>query len=71
MRGISENAFEIWANRFRLFGTTASLRTGKIEHVVMASLALHNMLLSKSQESYTPPGFIDFEIENGDLVPGT
>ena len=71
MRRISENAFGIWANRFRLFGTTSTLNPSKIEHVVLASLALHNMLRTKSSESYTPTGFIDFEIENGNVIPGS
>ena len=29
------------------------------------------MLRSKSKESYTPPGYIDFEIENGETVLGS
>ena len=31
----------------------------------MASLALHNMLRTKSSESYTPLGFIDTETNDG------
>ena len=67
---ISENAFGIWINRFRLFATRASLTPEKAETVVMASLALHNMLHTKSSESYTPGGFIDQEGESGEVLPG-
>ena len=35
----------------------------------MASLALHNMLRTESQESYTPQGFIDSEVD-GILTEG-
>ena len=69
-RRISENAFGIWINRFRLFATRASLTPEKAETVVMASLALHNMLRTKSSESYTPGGFIDQEDESGEVLPG-
>ena len=36
----------------------------------MVSLALHNMLRTKSSESYTPAGLVDFEILNGNLIQG-
>ena len=36
----------------------------------MASLALHNMLRTKSSESYTPTGFVDLEIPNGNVIQG-
>ena len=36
----------------------------------MASLALHNMLRTKSSESYTPVGFIDTETNDG-IIEGT
>ena len=38
--------------------------------LVMASVALDNMLSSKSSESYTPVGFIDTET-NGCIIEGT
>ena len=36
----------------------------------MANLALHNMLRTKSTESYTPVGFIDSETNDG-IIEGT
>ena len=60
-RRTSENAFGIWSNRFRLFATSASLTREKAEVAVMASLALHNLLRTKSRENYTPIRCVDFE----------
>ena len=37
---------------------------------IMVSLALHNMLRTKSSESYTPTGFVDSEIPNGNVIQG-
>ena len=70
-RRISENAFGIWSNRFRLFATRASLTPERAEIAVMASLALHNQLKTKSRESSTPIGSIGFENDTGEIVEGT
>ena len=37
---------------------------------LMASLALPNTFCIKSSESYTPTGFVDFEIPNGNVIQG-
>ena len=37
----------------------------------MTSLALHNLLRTKSRESFTPIGNIDFETETGEIIEGT
>ena len=66
-RRTSENAFGIWSNRFRLFATSASLTREKAEIAVMASLALHNLLRTKSRESYTPIRGVDFENGTGEI----
>ena len=70
-RRISENAFGIWSNRLRLFALRTSLTPERAEITVMASLALHNLLRTKSRESYTPIGSIDFENDTGEIVEGT
>ena len=70
-RIISDNAFGIWSDRFKLFATHASLTPEKAEIAVMASLPLHNLLRTKSRESYTPIGNIDFENDTGEIVEGT
>ena len=69
-RRISENGFGIWSKRFRLFSTRVLLRPDKAVTAIMVSLALHNMLRTKSSESYTPTGFVDFEIPNGNVIQG-
>ena len=60
-RKIRKNGFCVWSNRFKLFSTKAQLTPEKITIAFMASLALHNMLRTKSSEFYTPFGFIDDE----------
>ena len=47
------------------------LTPDKATTVVLACCALHNMLLSKSSRSYCPPGSIDYENENGDVITGS
>ena len=64
-RRIAENGFGIWNNRFKLFSTKTQLTPEKTAIAVMASLALQNMLRTKSRESYTPVGFIDTETNDG------
>lgn len=68
-RRISENAFGIWVNVFRLFSTRANLSPDKAKTLIMASLVLHNMLRTESAESYTPRGFIDSEVD-GNIIQG-
>ena len=70
-RRTSENAFGIWSNRFTLFAKRASLTPERAEIAVMASLTLHNLLRTKSRESYTPIGSIDFENDTGEIVEAT
>ena len=70
-RRISENTFGIWSNRFRLFATRASLTPEKAAIAVMANLTSHNLLRTKSRESYTPIGSIGFENDTGEIVEGT
>ena len=69
-RRIAKNGFGMWSNRFKLFSTKAQLTPEKTTIGVMASLALHNMLRTKSTESYTPVGFIDTETNDG-AIEGT
>ena len=42
---VSENVFGIWINRFRLFVNRANLIPDKVLVVVMATLALQNLLM--------------------------
>ena len=54
-----------------MFATSTSLTPEKAEIAVMTSLALHNLLRTKSRESYTPINSIDFEKYTGEIVEGT
>ena len=58
-RRISENAFGILVNRFRIFSKRIDLEPNTVVIIVRAALVLHNLLMSKSTESYSPPGFAD------------
>lgn len=68
---MSENAFGILAARFRVLHTMMCLDPRKARNVVLACCTLHNMLLSKSSQSYFPAGSIDYEDENGKVIPGS
>ena len=70
-RRVSENAFGILAARFRVLHTVMCLDPRKARNVVLACCTLHNMLLSKSSQSYCPSGSIDYEDENGKVIPGS
>ena len=70
-RRVSENAFGILAARFRVLHTMMCLDPIKVRNVVLACCTLHNMLLSKSSQSYCPAGSIDYEDENGKVIPGS
>eukprot|EP00112_Aurelia_sp_Birch-Aquarium-sp1_P012758 Seg2686.12 transcript_id=Seg2686.12/GoldUCD/mRNA.D3Y31 product="putative nuclease HARBI1" protein_id=Seg2686.12/GoldUCD/D3Y31 len=68
-RRITENAFGILTNVFRIFSAKINLDPDKATAVVKAALVLHNLLRTKSPESYTPSGFAD-EIVNENVIDG-
>lgn len=68
-RRVTENAFGIMCCRFRLFLNRCSLVPENAVYATLAAIVLHNMLRTKSAESYTPSNFIDEETETG-IVPG-
>lgn len=71
-RRISENAFGILANRFRVFLTPMQLSTESAEKAVLASCALHNFLRENSPNQYTPSGTFDIEdLETGIVQEGS
>ncbi|XP_068701219.1 uncharacterized protein [Montipora foliosa] len=43
---ISENRFGILVSRWRIFCTPMLLEPGKVKHIVLAALTLHNLLRS-------------------------
>uniref|UniRef100_A0A1A8RYV5 DDE Tnp4 domain-containing protein n=1 Tax=Nothobranchius rachovii TaxID=451742 RepID=A0A1A8RYV5_9TELE len=70
-RRVVENAFGILANRFRVFRTTICLHPDKVVAIVFATLCLHNFLRQQRSDAYTPPGYVDSEDANHQLVSGT
>ena len=71
-RRVVENGFGILANRFRVFHTAIALCADKVELIVHASCALHNMLRATSSEYYIPPGAIDREnVADHTVTPGS
>ncbi|KAJ8034381.1 Protein ALP1-like [Holothuria leucospilota] len=54
-----ENAFGILSNRFRVFLKPIALTPDKVDAVVMASCALHNMLRTEAPSSYILCGDVE------------
>ena len=54
-RRIVENAFGMWAQRFRVFLTTINLRPKIVEKLVITACILHNMLRNKHPNIYRLP----------------
>ena len=71
-RRISENAFSILANRWRVFRKSFLLKPGKVKLITYSVLILHNFLRSESTAGkiYIPPNLIDFDDGCGTVIPG-
>ncbi|KAJ8353296.1 hypothetical protein SKAU_G00208630 [Synaphobranchus kaupii] len=68
-----ENAFGVLANRMRVFRAPIALSPKKVEHIVLASTALHNFLRRQKtgRALYTPVTLTDREdLGTGDVLPG-
>ncbi|XP_018025075.1 putative nuclease HARBI1 [Hyalella azteca] len=71
-RRIVENAFGIMSNKFRVLQTSIALTPDKAEHVVLATIVLHNLLRREYSNEHTPQGSIDVEdIDRGEIVHGS
>ena len=64
---VTENAFGIIANVFRVFYSKINLSTDKATKLVLAAAVLHNMLRTGHANTYTPPEFAD-EIDGYNVV---
>jgi hypothetical protein len=64
-RRVSENAFGILAQRFRIFGKPIELKVSIIDLVISSARCLHNWLRTSS--NYISMGYVDYE----DLDTGT
>lgn len=72
-RRISENAFGIMANRWRILRSPIPLCPEKVSQIILALITLHNFLLKhpESSNNYVPPHLVDVEDEvTGCITPG-
>ena len=71
-RRIIENTFGIMSKKFRVLQTSIALTPDRAEHVVLATIVLHNLLRHEYSSEHTPQGSIDNEdINRGELVHGS
>lgn len=54
-RRVVENAFGMWANRFRVFLTTINLKPETVQKLVLASCIIHNLLRDFNPDNYRLP----------------
>ena len=71
-RRISENCFGILTSRNGVLQKPILLSPEKAEKAVMAACIIHNFLRARNSSSrlYTPPGYVDSEDANHNLVLG-
>lgn len=65
-----ENAFGILSNRWRIYKRPIKLKEENIDHVIKATICLHNYLMEKSKNHYCPVGLIDTEDWQGRMLLG-
>ena len=74
MRRISENAFGIPANRWRVFRKPFLLEPEKVKAITLAVLTLHSLLRKESDigKVYFSPTLVDLEDpETGEIIEGS
>ena len=75
-RRVIENAFGILATKFRIFRRPIVAKPDKVTKITEAACALHNYLkISEAQcppaaRHYCPPGYVDQEDREGNIIPG-
>ena len=75
-RRIIENGFGIMATKFRVFRRPIIASPEKVTCITKAACSLHNYLKisearnTTSNRPYCPPGYIDHEDRDGNLIPG-
>ena len=47
-----ENAFGIFANRFRVYLTTINLSPEKVQDLILEACCLHNFLIENNKQAY-------------------
>ena len=75
-RRVIENAFGILATKFRIFRRAIIAKPKKVTRITQAACALHNYLKISEMHSppssriYCPPGYVDREDAQGNVIPG-
>lgn len=67
---MAENAFRLLCPKFRVLLKTLELGVSNEMQVVGARLALHNFLVTRKDQLYSPQGFLDTEDDAGNVIPG-
>ena len=65
-----ENAFGLRCAKFRVLLKSLELGVSKAMQVVRDRLALHNFLVTRKDQFYSPPGFLNTEDDAGNMTPG-
>lgn len=69
-RRVIENAFGILTTKFRLFRQELTMYPESSEVLIGAAVVLHNMLREKCGRNYIPPGLVDAEDEQHNVIEG-
>lgn len=69
-RRISENAFGILSNRFRIFLGKIDMAPESAQYIVLAAVTLHNILRCKNGRRYIPNLSVDQENVDGTVRRG-
>ena len=70
-RRVIENSFGILAARWRIFRRPILADPDNAIAFTKAAIALHNYLRTHESSVYCPPGFVDGEDGDGNVVNGT
>ena len=70
-RRIIENSFGIMAARWRIFRRPIIAQPERVEVYTKAAIALHNYLRTTESSVYCPPGFVDGEDGEGNIIGGS
>ena len=65
-----ENAFGVLSARWRIFRRPIRANVDTVQHIIKATIALHNYLLLTENACYIPSGFVDCWSANGELISG-
>ncbi|XP_002162517.3 uncharacterized protein LOC100197499 [Hydra vulgaris] len=65
-----ENSFGILAARWRIYRSPIKAKPLKVEHIIKATVCLHNYLRLTDGAHYIPTGFVDSESHSGIVIQG-